>query len=220
MTEALNRALEGAQRLPEAEQDVVAQLLLEKIHAFEVLATYSHDLTALARAGRFAPLQQREMEIERIFQIVARRLKNNPVLFGEPASERINIVTEIARRVSSGDVPEGVKIRSVVALDMEALCAGAPYQSEIEERLTALFQAIRQLEGLVLLFVDNIHRLAEIAAHLLVPPLSRGELQILGTCTLEEYRRSIERNQALQRRFQEVIIRDEAALTPSPESPQ
>jgi ATP-dependent Clp protease ATP-binding subunit ClpA len=180
------------------------------------LEKYSHDLTALAQQGQFAPLQRREAEVERVFQVLARSRKNNPMLIGEDNAERFAIIAEVARRISSGEIPEDIPFRRVVALDLEALIAGTTYRGDFEQRLKSVFAEIRQAAEPTLLFVDKLHRLigagpAEGAidvANILIPALSRGEVCIIGTSTLDDYRKYVERDQALQRRFQEIIVRE------------
>lgn len=181
------------------------------------LEKYGHDLTALARQGQFAPLQRREKEVERVFQILARRLKNNPMLISEDSAERFAIVAEVTRRISIGDVPEDIKVQRVVALNLEALIADTTYRGDLEKRLKSVFAEVKQSMEKTLLFVDNFHmlvgaglaeRVAIDMANILVPVLSRGEVGIIGTSTLDLYRKYIERDQSLQRHFQEVSARE------------
>lgn len=179
------------------------------------LEKYTHDLTVLARQGRFTPLQRREKEVERVFQILARRLKNNPMLIGDDSTERFAIVAEVIRRISIGDMPEDIKARRVVALDWETLISDTRERGNFEKRLMSLIAQIEQSPGQLLLFVDNFHVLISTnwaenyaidMANILTPALSKGELGVIGTSTLEDYRKYVERNHALQRRFQEVIV--------------
>ena len=178
------------------------------------LEKYTHDLTALARQGRFAPLQRREKEVVRVFQILARRLKNNPMLIGEPGGDRFPIVAEVIRRISTDKVPEGITIQRVVALDLEKLIADTQRRGDFEKLLKSVFAEIKQSEGKTALFVDNFHKLAGAgaaekcidAANVLIPALARKEVTIIGTSTLDDYPKYVERDQSLQRRFQEVIV--------------
>jgi ATP-dependent Clp protease ATP-binding subunit ClpB len=182
--------------------------------AKSVLEKYTHDLTALARQGRFAPLLRREKEVERVFQILARRLKNNPMLIGEDATERFAIVAEVIRRISIGNVPDGITFQRVVALDLEALIADTRIRGDLEKLLRSDIEEIRRSAGQVLLFVDQFHVLAGAGraenaidmANILVPVLARGEARIIGTSTLDDYRKYVERDAALQRRFQEILV--------------
>ncbi len=198
------------------------------------LEKYSHDLTALARQGQFTPLQRREKEVERVFQVLARRLKNNPMLIGEDSAERFAVAAEVIRRISTGDAPEVVRVRRVVtpdleaivpekvkvqravALDLEALVRDTQERGDFEKLLKSIFVEIKQSEGQILLFIDNFPRLAGAGraenaidmANILAPALSRGEVCILGTSTLDNYRKYVERDAALQRHFQEIVIRE------------
>lgn len=178
------------------------------------LEKYTHDLTALARQGRFAPLQRREKVVERVFQILARRLKNNPMLLGELGGDRFPIVAEVTRRISVGDVPDEIIFRQVIALDLEALIVGTTYRGDFEKLLKSVFAQIKQSERKILLFVDDFHKLAGAgaaekcvdAANVLIPVLARKEIPIIGTSTLDAYSRYVERNQSLQRWLQEVFV--------------
>jgi ATP-dependent Clp protease ATP-binding subunit ClpB len=196
----------------------------QPLPAENVLATYTHDLTALARQGRFAPLLRRENEVLRVFQVLARPRKYNPILIGEDSAARFAVVAEVTRRISGDDVPEFVRDRPsyraqrVAALDLGALGAGT-VQEEFEKRLRSVFAEIKQSEGQTLLFIDNFHMLVGGgeaagqhvgACNVLAPALARGEVVILGTSTLDDYRKYIERDAALQRHFQEVIVREMA----------
>ena len=180
------------------------------------LEKYSHDLTTLAQQGRFRPLQRREKEVGRVFQVLARSLKNNPMLIGEDNAERFAIVAEVIRRISSGDVPEDLKIQRVVALDLEVLVADTLERGDFDKLLKSVFAEIKQAVGQILLFIDNFHVVVGAGrtenaidmANILVPALSRHEVCILGTSTLDDYRKYVERDAALQRRFQEIVIRE------------
>jgi len=181
---------------------------------FQALDKYSRDLTKMARAGKLDPVIGRDDEIRRVIQILSRRTKNNPVLIGEPGVGKTAIVEGLAIRVIRGDVPEGLKDKRVVALDMGALIAGAKYRGEFEERLKALLKEISDNQGEVILFIDELHTVvgagaaegAMDASNLLKPMLARGELHCLGATTLDEYRKYIEKDAALERRFQAILV--------------
>jgi ATP-dependent Clp protease ATP-binding subunit ClpB len=174
---------------------------------FQALEKYGRDLTALARAGRIDPVIGRDEEIRRVMQVLTRRTKNNPVLIGEPGVGKTAIVEGLARRVVSGDVPETLKNKKVVVMDLGAMIAGAKYRGEFEDRLKAFLKEITSSEGRIILFIDELHTLvATDAANMLKPQLARGELRCIGATTLDEYRRHIEKDPALERRFQPVYV--------------
>ena len=181
---------------------------------FEALKKYSRDLTLMAMQDKLDPVIGRDEEIRRVIQILSRRTKNNPVLIGEPGVGKTAIVEGLARRVVRGDVPENLKDRQVVALDMGALIAGAKYRGEFEERLKAVLKEVTASEGKVILFIDELHTVVGAGAsegsmdagNLLKPMLARGELHCIGATTLDEYRKYIEKDAALERRFQSVLV--------------
>jgi ATP-dependent Clp protease ATP-binding subunit ClpB len=180
----------------------------------EALKKYGRDLTELARAGKLDPVIGRDGEIRRVMQVLTRRTKNNPVLIGEPGVGKTAVAEGLAARIATGDVPELLKRRRIVALDMGALIAGTKYRGEFEDRLKAVIKEVVDSEGEVVLFIDEIHTLvgagaaegAIDAANLLKPALARGELHCIGATTLSEYRKHIERDAALERRFQPVLV--------------
>src|SRR5574341_2696406 len=179
-----------------------------------VLDQFGRNLTQLAREGKLDPVIGREKEIERVMQVLSRLTKNTPVLIGEPGVGKTAIVEGLAQRIVKGDVPEGLKQKRLVVLDMGALVAGAKYRGEFEERLKAVLKEIQAAEGQVLLFIDELHTVvgagaaegAMDAANLLKPMLARGELHMIGATTLDEYRKHIEKDAALERRFQPVLV--------------
>jgi ATP-dependent Clp protease ATP-binding subunit ClpB len=181
---------------------------------FQALEKYGRDLTALARQGKIDPVIGRDEEIRRVMQVLTRRTKNNPVLIGEPGVGKTAIAEGLARRIISGDVPETLKNKRLVAMDLGAMIAGAKYRGEFEDRLKAFLKEIVSSEGKIILFIDELHTLvgagaaegATDAANIMKPQLARGELRAIGATTLDEYRKHIEKDPALERRFQPVMV--------------
>jgi len=181
---------------------------------YQTLDRYSVDLTKLAKSGKLDPVIGRDEEIRRVVQVVSRRTKNNPVLIGEPGVGKTAIIEGLAQRIIRGDVPEGLKGKTVVALDIGALLAGAKFRGEFEERLKAVIKEVSESSGRILLFIDELHTVVGVgaaegsidASNMLKPMLARGELHAIGATTLNEYRKYIEKDAALERRFQPVFV--------------
>ncbi|MDQ3535686.1 MAG: AAA family ATPase, partial [Bacteroidota bacterium] len=181
---------------------------------YKSLERYSVNLNELAKAGKIDPVIGRDEEIRRVLQILSRRTKNNPILLGEPGVGKTAIVEGMAQRIIDGDVPENLKTKTLISLDMGLLVAGAKYKGEFEERLKAVIKEVTDSNGEIILFIDEIHTLigagggegAMDAANLLKPALARGELHAIGATTLKEYQKHIEKDKALERRFQSVIV--------------
>lgn len=181
---------------------------------YQALKRFARDLTDLARAGKLDPVIGRDEEIRRVIQVLSRRTKNNPVLIGEPGVGKTAIGEGLAKRIASGDVPDGLKEKRVLALDIGALVAGAKYRGEFEDRLKAVLAEIEQAAGRIVLFIDELHTLvgagaaegAMDASNMLKPALARGELRCIGATTLDEYRKYIEKDAALERRFQPIFL--------------
>ncbi|HJS87706.1 MAG TPA: ATP-dependent chaperone ClpB [Acetobacteraceae bacterium] len=215
------RALRAAGATPQALEKAVAEIRKGRRvtsqnaeASFDALKKYARDITALAREGKLDPVIGREEEIRRTIQVLARRTKNNPVLIGEPGVGKTAIVEGLALRIANGDVPEALKGKRLLALDLGAMVAGAKYRGEFEERLKAVLKEIESAEGEIILFIDEMHTLigagradgAMDASNLLKPELARGTLHCIGATTLDEYRKHVEKDAALARRFQPVFV--------------
>jgi ATP-dependent Clp protease ATP-binding subunit ClpB len=218
---AVGKALATAGLKPDALNTAINELRKGKTadtagaeSGYDAMKKYARDLTQAARDGKLDPVIGRDEEIRRTIQILARRTKNNPVLIGEPGVGKTAIAEGLALRIANGDVPDGIKDRDLMALDMGALIAGAKYRGEFEERLKAVLDEVRAAEGQIILFIDEMHTLigagktdgAMDASNMIKPALARGELHCIGATTLDEYRKYVEKDAALQRRFQPVFV--------------
>ena len=197
-------AVRGSQRITDPDPE----------SKYQALERYARDLTELARRGKLDPVIGRDDEIRRVIQVLSRRTKNNPVLIGEPGVGKTAIVEGLAQRIAAGDVPDVLKKKRIVQLDLAALVAGAKYRGEFEDRLKAVLKEITESDGQIVLFIDELHTLvgagaaegAIDASNMLKPPLARGALRCIGATTLNEYKKHIERDPALERRFQQVNV--------------
>src|SRR6266540_527430 len=183
---------------------------------FQALEKYGRDLTELARRGKIDPVIGRDNEIRRVMQVLSRRTKNNPVLIGDPGVGKTAIVEGLARRIISGDVPESLKNKRIIAMDIGAMVAGAKYRGEFEDRLKAFLKEVTDAQGQIILFIDELHTIVGAgaaegsvdASNMLKPMLARGELRTVGATTIDEYRKYIEKDAALERRFQPVLVNE------------
>ncbi len=201
------KAIRGSQKVTESNQE----------ERYEALDKYGRDLTEQARQGKLDPVIGRDEEIRRVIQVLSRRSKNNPVLIGEPGVGKTAIAEGLAQRIINGDVPESLKNRQLISLDMGSLIAGAKYRGEFEERLRSVMKEVTNSDGQIILFIDEVHTVVGAggregsgsmdAGNLLKPMLARGELRCIGATTLDEYRKNIEKDPALERRFQQVYVK-------------